>query len=150
MFCPLFQSPLRHSPSLDKWCSLHTAPAVVSLHYHCPNLQYQPSLLYSVRPTLNRNKSTHASGQTGEHTHPSPTKDSSSTFSSLHLEDLEGIHRDLHLAILDQDDNSCHEHPRPGRGEVDIVTEHVKDILRGVYAGNRASLAEAITLGECL
>ena len=38
----------------------------------------------------------------------------------------------------------------PGEGEEDIVTPRLKEILRGIHRGDRARLAEAITLGKCI
>ena len=47
-------------------------------------------------------------------------------------------------------ENNIHRNIRPAvAGEPEVVTEKLKDLLRGVNHGNRAKLAEAITLSKC-
>lgn len=46
-------------------------------------------------------------------------------------------------------EHSIHRNIRPAvAGELEVVTEKLKEMLRGVNHGNRAKLAEAITLSE--
>ena len=46
-------------------------------------------------------------------------------------------------------EHNIHRNIRPAVvGEPEVVTEKLKDLLRGVNKGNRAKLAEAITLSK--
>lgn len=48
-----------------------------------------------------------------------------------------------------QHEHNIHRNIRPAiAGDPEVVTEKLKELLRGVNHGNRAKLAEAITLSE--
>lgn len=150
-----------HPPDVS--LTSHTTSTVFKHHhclkYTCIPHQFMTSItpqLRSVRQIhtttrLNCKKSTPtSSSQTGSTlTHHSSINDIIIKHSS---HDLEDIHRDLHLAILEGDtDVNIKQNIRSAKeGEGEIVTQRVKDILRGVYQGDRAKLAEAITLGMCM
>ena len=106
--------------------------------------------IHTTTPCLNYNESnpTFSSQTLSYH---SSINNTVNRYSTLHREDFEGVHRDLHLAILegDKDTNIKQDIRSPKEGEEEVVTQRVKDILRGVYHGDRAKLAEAITLGMC-
>lgn len=59
---------------------------------------------------------------------------------------------DAELREIEKDkdmEGNIHRNIRPAvAGEPEVVTEKLKELLRGVNRGNRAKLAEAITLSE--